>query len=488
MNLKLFGKNTAIYAIGNVGLRAASFILIPLYTYTLSVKEYGLLATLLITIQIMLIFMGLGMRMSLVRFAKEYEDKDQIKYLLGTSTFINVAGGLGVAVLTLHYLTPFFQKVLHTEDVHTYLLLTCLGAFMQSLNTHIMSYYRARNEAIKFMSVGIFSALLLFVINIILLRIFYWGIKGALYSYILTYSFITLYVLIDVVSRTGIGFSFMLIPRLIRFGFPLVISMAGSSIIAQASVYFLSYFTDLEVVAVYSLGFKLSQLLLITIVLPFQLSFQPFVFSNLNSPDMKDSLSRMLLYFIVSISFMSLFILIGSHIILPLIAPPEYSSAYNVILLLLPLMAFIGIYYFSETLLSILEKTHFIGLAMTVCVIICIFLNYKLIPIISWYGAIIASNVSFSLVGFILLFVGIRELSLRIQWNKFFIMAGMFVSFLFLMFLLHRLNQIAFFIGSIVLLLFSMLFLYYGALFNDEEKLVLKDWVAKLTPTFPGRD
>jgi O-antigen/teichoic acid export membrane protein len=251
MNLKLFGKNTAIYAIGNVGLRAASFILIPLYTYTLSVKEYGLLATLLITIQIMLIFMGLGMRMSLVRFAKEYEDKDQIKYLLGTSTFINVAGGLGVAVLTLHYLTPFFQKVLHTEDVHTYLLLTCLGAFMQSLNTHIMSYYRARNEAIKFMSVGISSAILLFVINIILLRIFYLGINGALYSYILTYSFITLYVLIDVVSRTGIGFSFVLIPRLIRFGFPLVISMAGSSIIAQASVYFLSYFTNLEVVAVY---------------------------------------------------------------------------------------------------------------------------------------------------------------------------------------------------------------------------------------------
>ena len=78
MSLKKLGENTAIYAIGNVGLRAASFLLIPLYTHTLSVADYGLLATLLITIQLMLIVMNMGMRTTLVRFLKEHEENNKI--------------------------------------------------------------------------------------------------------------------------------------------------------------------------------------------------------------------------------------------------------------------------------------------------------------------------------------------------------------------------------------------------------------------------
>ena len=77
-------------------------------------------------------------------------------------------------------------------------------------------------------------------------------------------------------------------------------------------------------------------------------------------------------------------ILLGSRILLPLIAPPEYSSAYLVILLLLPGIAFIGIYYFAETLLNEVQKTYVIGLTMTVCAIISVILNYMLIPVMNW--------------------------------------------------------------------------------------------------------
>ena len=104
MSLKLFGKNTVIYAIGNIGLRAASFLLIPLYTHYLSVSDYGLLATLLITIHIMLIFMSMGMQTTLLCFTKEYDGNNKIKDLLGTSTFINFLGGVAVTCISILFL------------------------------------------------------------------------------------------------------------------------------------------------------------------------------------------------------------------------------------------------------------------------------------------------------------------------------------------------------------------------------------------------
>ena len=90
MQLKIFGKNAIVYSIGNVGLRAASFILIPLYTHSLSMNDYGLLMTLLLTIQLMLTTMNCGMRPGLIRFTKEYEERNRISALVGTSCFINL--------------------------------------------------------------------------------------------------------------------------------------------------------------------------------------------------------------------------------------------------------------------------------------------------------------------------------------------------------------------------------------------------------------
>ena len=70
MSLKLFGKNAVVYAIGNIGLRAVAFMLIPLYTHSLAMRDYGLLMTLLLTNEFMLVPMNCGMRIALVRFAR----------------------------------------------------------------------------------------------------------------------------------------------------------------------------------------------------------------------------------------------------------------------------------------------------------------------------------------------------------------------------------------------------------------------------------
>jgi len=480
MSLSLFGKSTTIYAIGNIGLKAASFLLIPLYAYSLTLTEYGLLATLLITIQIMLIFMNLGMRTSLVRFTQEYIDNKQIGTLLGTTLLVNILGGLCTTSFVVLFLLPFFRAVLHTDDVRFFAILACSAAFVQSLSLHIMSYYRARHQAVKYMAVGISSALILFITSFVALRIYHLGIIGALGAYILTHALIFSYMVFEVLVKNGLQISLPTMPRLARFGVPLLFSMTGGAVLIESSVYFLSYFHNLETVAIYSLGFKLAQLLGITVILPFQLAFQPYVFSNLDNVNIGEQISRIFVYFLLAVTFMSFMIILGSHIILPFIAPPEYAQAFSVLLHLMPLMAFVGLYYFGETLLSAVEKTYVIGFYMSACAICCLVLNYLLIPSINWYGAVIASNVCFFAVGFILFFIGIKSLSIHIQWCSVYTITLVFLVFLFATFLLNSLGRIAFYCGWAFMFGSSLVLLYHGPLFNKQEKIIFRNSVSRL--------
>ena len=87
MSLQLLGKNTTIYAVGTIILRAGAFLLIPIYTNYLSIEEYGILASLFITIEVLVILMNSGMKNSFIRFFKESENENKTGQLIGTSLF-----------------------------------------------------------------------------------------------------------------------------------------------------------------------------------------------------------------------------------------------------------------------------------------------------------------------------------------------------------------------------------------------------------------
>lgn len=486
MGLRLFGKNAVVYAIGNIGLRAASFVLIPLYTHSLSMKNYGLLMTLLLTIQFMLIVMNCGMRPALIRFTKEYEKSNSVSALLGTSCFINLLGGLVVTVLSLTFFIPFFRGVFHSENVYLFVFLSCGISLLQSLSVHVMAYYRAKNESIKFMIAGIVAAVILFVTSYIFLFILRMGITGALLAKVATYSIILLLISFNIFSRTGLRISLALIPKLVRFGIPLVFSMSGELVIIGASIYFLSFLSGLEAVAIYSLGHKLAAMLAIVLILPFQLSFGPYVFANLDSPQVRKQMSQLLTYFVLAISAVSFCILFGSRFLLPFIAPPEYSSAFMVTILLLPAMAFLGMYYFAETLLNAVRKTHIIGLTMTVCAIFSVILNYVLIRFLNRYGAIIATNASFVLAASILLIVGEKKFPIPIEWRRVSIAAGLFPAVIILNLALLTISNSNYYLISIITICVLACLFHFGSFYNEQEKLLLRNAGEKVKTIFPG--
>ena len=126
MNLKSFSKSTLIYSVGTVALRFTTFLLIPLYTHYLTQAEFGLLQTLLLTIQVIITINDIGMRSALMRFFAEYEHKNKLNELLGSSFSLNVI--IGVIFLLATFLVPdtFISNLFDIELIPNLLLFTVL--------------------------------------------------------------------------------------------------------------------------------------------------------------------------------------------------------------------------------------------------------------------------------------------------------------------------------------------------------------------------
>ena len=429
MNLKIFGKNTIIYALGNIGLRAASFLLIPLYTHALSVEQYGLLATLLLTIQIMSIFMGLGSRTAFIRFAAEYRD-GRMDQLFGSSVLVNFLGGFIVATLSLTVLLPLFRTMLHLTDVLDLIVLTCLAALAQTLWMHVISYYRARNDGKTFVFFSLTGFFLLILANLVMVVWLRRGIAGVLMAQVAAYGLLWLIVSAKIILKIGFAISIDVMKMLLKFGSPLVFSMSGDLITDSTALYMLSFFAGLEQVAIYSLAYKIAQIAVMTLILPFQLAYEPLVYANIQKPAIKKFIAEILVYLMLAFAFMALGIVYAFRDLVHLLAPSEYLPSYSIVFMLLPGIAFIGVYYVAESLLNIRKKTHVTGLVISTMTGLSLVLNFFLIREWGVYGAVMVFNFTHIAVALILLVLGLKSFPIPLKPVRFAASVGVLFAFL----------------------------------------------------------
>ena len=149
--------------------------------------------------------------------------------------------------------------------------------------------------------------------------------------------------------------------------------------------------------------------------------------------------------------------------------------------MLVPGMTFMGVYYFGETLLSAMQKTHTIGSIATGVTVLSLGLNYVFVRHLHGYGAAVSLDLSFILMGSALATIGIRNFSIVLEWKRICALAGLLLAFLVTCFALRDLPVFRFAVTSILLGTLSLLLLLHYGFFRNEEKLVVRQLMARLS-------
>src|SRR5437667_7741005 len=124
-------------------------------------------------------------------------------------------------------------------------------------------------------------------------------------------------------------------PQIVQFWGSAPRCVAQGSVTQGTAFYFLSYFSGLESVAMYSLGMKIAQIPYMMVILPFQTAYEPFVYGQKDTAQLRRAISRLLSYLLVAFAFVAFAVLFFTPGLLQLIAPPQYAGAWIVVLLIL---------------------------------------------------------------------------------------------------------------------------------------------------------
>ena len=406
---------------------------------------------------------------TIIRFYSEDKIKNDIVGLLGSSL-----GVVGIAILICLLLLVqfpvlfFFKTVIQTP--FTVKMLIALPAIAECLTLVAMSVFRAQDQAAKFTLIAVCSSLFLIFFTWLLLPVLDQKLSGALIARGFAYGSIGLTMTYSLLRYNSLEFSIEKARAVFSFGFPLTFAAFGWFVLLSSDRYFLAYFSGMQQVGIYTLGCKLTILLLVLVVWPFELTYGPFIFSNMDHQTIRKMMSRLLTYLILSLIVVSYLIAFCSRDIIRIIAPNRYDSAYIVTISMLPATALQGIYYWSNAQLHITKMTTHIASIVGVAALFNLILDYLLIPKYGWLGAVLATSTSSLIAVGSTVVIGFFAFPVTLELRRLTILTGLGVILCFCCLITNAARPNYFYIANICVLFAIPGFLCCLGFFDSHEK------------------
>ena len=472
--------HAGVYSIGVILSSAISFLMLPVYTRYLTPSDYGILEILEVTVDIVSIFTGMGIVQGLFKFYYQYEgdrDKNELVSTLfiliilfyAFSCFIGVVCSAGISSLAFR-----------TSKYRDYVSLSFINLFLSFLIYVPLAYIQAKQKSFFFVAVSSIRLAIQLSLNIFMVVYLGLGVLGVLYSTLssslLVGGGLTVYTFLKVRWR----FSREKAVRLIKFGYPFVLSGVGAFILTYSDRYFLNYFSHLSTVGIYSLGYKFGFLLMTFPVRPL---FNIWMVQRFEIFEKKDNyeevFNQFLTWFVIVTLSIALFIALGVQDLLRIMASPSFWDAYKIVPIIL-------LAYFFQACTDVFNfgilytgKTKHMAYGTTVSAVVIIILSLLLIPKYGIYGAAWVTLIAFA-VRLLYVYVSSQKL-FRIGYKLGRPSAATIIAIaIFLVYaiaprfasILNRLPMSAFFrIG--LLAMFYILLCAFGIIKTEQRRYVL---------------
>jgi O-antigen/teichoic acid export membrane protein len=470
MSIKILAKNTVVYAIGSIALRFTTFLLIPLYMKFLTQEAFGFLQTLLFTIQILITINDVGMRTATMRFFAEYEKKNQVGALLGSTLFLNISVGLLLLLIAFFIPNSFSEMFYESKNLKDWSILVVAVGFSQTLYLNILSYFRARNNGFAYVIIGTLASIFLMIVTYLTLVPFGMRVAGVLYAQIMVFGTVWIIVMVWILYRYLLRIDRSVLKKIALFGFPLIFAMSGDLVILTVGNYLLGYFKGLQEVAIWALGLKLASISVMILIIPFQMAYEPYIFKLKDSPDLKNGIGRITTYMIILFMLISVVILYLSRDLIFIIGGEEYRSSYYLLFLILPGIGFNVISYVGQSLLHMKNKTETTGILMVFVTALSVLISYYCIKIFSIWGFVIGIsfyNVSSAVM---LYWLGNRITPATLEYRRILWIVTVGVLFFLLIFKISFYSNFIFYSSFFLSFVIIYIMLTYTKLLNNEEK------------------
>jgi len=391
---KLF-QQSAIYGLGTLSTKLAGFVLIPLYTKSFSVAQFGVLGLLEVSAAVVITFFGFSLSSGFFRWYwdESTEGKKQ-------SLFFSVAVlQIGIVVLTYFASLPFLDSlsllILDSTEYSNLLRLMLISSLFQLVLIMPNTLMRLQEKPWLFTLANALQLVFSLSLTVYFVAFRKSGIEGIYYGQIIGSLAFASVLIRYTIKNMVVRFETKILREMVGYCFPLFLSGVALVMLNVTDRYSLNVLGNLSDVGLYSYGFKLANTLNVFLITSVNFAIQPMIYRMMNAPDNKQFYAKLMTYYLFGTMIFALAMMVFGMEIAKLFAKRvEYFNAWYIIPFIVFSIVFGMLRDVATTGLGISKKTRVIATIVVLTALMNLFLNYILIGWLGNLGAALSKMLS----------------------------------------------------------------------------------------------
>lgn len=446
-------KKTGIYAIGNLGAKVLSYVMVLVYSYFILPDEmgyYDLIITTVAMIQPLVIFQ---MNDGVYRFLADKKSKNSLA-TVGTGTKFLFFTTLFTEVVFL--ILSFFYKFEYAGWIALYICSVIFYAFFQDA-------IRGFGSSKLYAFIGVLNSIVMLVYEVIGLMVLGQGVKALLISKVIA-NYICIIVLFimqkELRECVKTKFDKSIFRELLRYSAPLVPNTICWWIVNASDRYIILYFLGTTYNGIYSMATKFPTVLT-TLTSIFYLAWQEAAIKEYDTPDRDSFFSKIFKKYYVLLFTLGICAIPATKLVIELLVASNYKNAwmYTGFLYLgaifSALCSFLGLGY------QISKQTERSLFTTVFAAVLNIAINIVLIRIIGLQAASFSTFAAYLFLFIVRLKHTERYYKLSVDWKEFIILFFISIVMIFL----------AWYINNIIVTI-AITFASIGLLFYKNRYLI----------------
>lgn len=449
-DIKKLAGQTAIYGLPTILGRFLNYLLVPVYTYSLTADKYGVVSELYAYISFLMIILTYGMETAYFRFCQKQDDKSVVFNTSLFSLFCTTSLFVLLTFFNIESISSAMQYENNQNYIKWFLIIVALDAFRAIPYAKL----RQENKAARFAlikSIDIFS-------NIGFNLFFFFVLKpDNLVECIFISNFlasaISVVMLLPEYSKFRFKISFSLLKQMLVYGLPVMIGGLAGMVnetfdrialkklltcpenTADCNTY------AMQQIGIYGACYKIS-IVMSLFIQAFKFAAEPFFFSKMKSQDAKQTYSSVMIVF--TIFLLTIFLGVIAYMdLFQYFVSEEYRVGLNVVPILLLANFCLGIYYNLSIWYKVSDKTIYGAYISGIGAAITLVLNFILVPRFGYLGAAYTTLICYASIMIICWVIGQKFYPVKYPIKRFLLYVILALGLYFVMNVFQNLDNTA---------------------------------------------
>lgn len=473
---KAVARHSSIYMMATILNKVVSFLMIPIYTRFLVPADYGTIELLGLTTDIIGMVVSIGIADAMYRFYFEYESDRDRNEVISTSIFTFGSIAL-ISLFFLSFSSHFLAlKMLDSQKYYYYFLMAFSSLWFNTIVQMGYSYLRIQEKSGTYLIYSLCRLLFGLSLNIYLVAIVQMGVLGVLLSTLISSITFSIALVITILYKTKIRFSFFKCKELLKYGAPLIPTNLAAFIVHASDRFFIKNYFGLSETGIYSLGYKFGNLPNNFIAAPFMQIWEIRFFKYYKDENAHIIFGKIFTYLCFLVLFAGLGISVLIKDALMIMSASSYWSAFKIVpIILLSYIVFSFQYYFNMGI-YIMKETKYLAYINMSNAVLNIILNFILISRYGIWGAAFATLICFIYKVIITYYISNKLYKISVEFGR---ILKLFAAAMGLYFTCHFISINGIYFDMLLKFVIACIFpflLFLMKFYTADEKAIVKQF------------